>query len=72
MTDYQSAVNAIDSKIAHFMVDKKINQEQMAQLCGLKNDTLRNRRNGKTKWTWEEAIILSDLLGVSLDELAGK
>lgn len=65
------SVRAIDDAIGHFMVDQKINREQMANLMDMSPNTLRGKREGKTDWTWSEILHLCDLLGTTPDELTG-
>lgn len=64
-------LNCIDRQIGYFMVEQKINQEQMAALMEMSTNTLRWKREGKSKWTWEEILRLADLTGKSPDELSG-
>lgn len=63
--------SAIDREIAHFMVDQKLTQAKMAGLLGITEQTLIHKRRGVRDWKWGEVLHLSDILGKSLDELAG-
>lgn len=67
----EKAIKAIDLAIGYFMVEQKINREQMAALLGMSTNTLRWKREGKTDWSWSEILRLSDITGKSPDELAG-
>ena len=64
-------VKAIDLAIGHFMVDQKINREQMANLMDMSSNTLRWKREGKYDWSWSEILHLCDLLGTTPNELTG-
>lgn len=63
--------SAIDHAIAFFMFEQKLTVEKMAQLLGMTANTLRAKRSGERDWTWSEILHLSDLLGVTPNELAG-
>lgn len=67
----EKAIKAIDLAIGYFMVEQKINREQMAALLGMSTNTLRWKREGKKDWSWSEILRLSDITGKSPDELAG-
>ena len=62
---------SIDKAISRFMSDNKMTCEQMAKLLSISTNTLRWKRKGIKKWTWDEILILSEHLGKSPDELAG-
>ena len=64
-------LNSIDCQIGYFMVEQKITKEQMAALMDMSTNTLRWKREGKSKWTWDEILRLAELTGKSPDELAG-
>ena len=66
------SVQAIDMAISHFMVDQKINREQMAKLMNMAPNTLRWKREGKTDWSWSEILHICDLLGTTPNELTGR
>ena len=64
-------LQSINGCIGYFMAEHGISKEQMAKMLGFTPNTLRNKMSGKTSWTWQEALLLSDVLGRSLDEIAG-
>ena len=66
------SVQTIDMAISHFMVDQKINREQMAKLMNMAPNTLRWKREGKTDWSWSEILRICDLLGTTPNELTGR
>lgn len=66
------SVQTIDTAISHFMVDQKINREQMAKLMNMAPNTLRWKREGKTDWSWSEILHICDLLGTTPNELTGR
>ena len=65
----EEVIRAIDCAISHYIADKKITRDQMAELLGMSANTLRWKREGKNEWLLSEVLKLSDLMGVSLDEL---
>ena len=67
----EQAAKSIDLSIGYFMVEKKINNGQMANLLGMSANTLRWQREGKTDWSWSEILLLSEILGKSPDVLSG-
>lgn len=67
----QTITDTIDQKIAFFMFEQKLTVEKMAGLLGMTPNTLRAKRSGKTEWTLGEMMELSDLFGMTLDEIAG-
>ena len=67
----EQAAKSIDLSIGYFMVEKKINNGQMANLLGMSANTLRWKREGKTDWSWSEILLLSEILGKSPDVLSG-
>lgn len=64
-------LSSIDRHIGYFMVEQKITCEQMANLLDMSTNTLRWKREGKSKWLWDEILRLSDITGKSPDVLAG-
>ena len=67
----QQVTSSIDRNIGYFMVEQKLNREQMAALMSMSANTLRWKREGKTDWAWSEILRLSEITGKSPDELAG-
>ena len=68
----ESTIQVIDMAISHYMVDQKINREQMAELMHMAPNTLRTKRNGEVEWRWNEILHLCDLLKLSPNDLVGK
>ena len=67
----QQVISSIDRNIGYFMVEQKINREQMAALMGMSANTLRWKREGRSEWLLSEVIALSKLTGKSIGELSG-
>lgn len=67
----EQVVEAIDRAIGFYMVEQHINRGQMAERMGMTTNTLRWKREGKSKWTWDEILKLSEITGKTPDELAG-
>ena len=59
----------IGSKIKAARIEKKLTQEQVAELLGVSRQTISNWENGKSYPDIISVIALSDLYSVSLDEL---
>lgn len=64
-------LSEIDQRIAYYMFKNKLTVEKMAERMGMTANTLRSKRSGKTDWTLSEMMKLSEMLGVTLDKLAG-
>ena len=67
----QRTLESIDLAIGYYMLEQKINREQMASILGMSSNSLRWKREGKTPWTWNEILNISEILGKTPDELAG-
>lgn len=65
------ALTSIDEKIGQYIKDNNLTRGQMADMLGMSANTLRWKREGKNPWLWDEILHLSDILGMSPDELAG-
>ena len=63
------ATKSIDKRIERFMADQKIGVGEMANLLGMTTNSLRWKRTGKQDWKWSEVLRMSDLMGMSVDEL---
>ena len=61
----------INEKLGAWLLKEGNTQELLASKIGISRPTLAGRLNGKSKWNWEDVIRISQLVGVSLDELAG-
>ena len=65
------SLECIDLALGYYMVEQKISRENLASMLDMSSESLRNKRNGKTPWTWNEILKISDILGKTPDELAG-
>ena len=63
---------ATEAAVAVYLKRTGMSQEELAQRIGMTDNTLRRRLNGRNDFTLPEAVRLSELLGVSLDQLAGR
>jgi plasmid maintenance system antidote protein VapI len=61
----------INEKIGAWLLEQGHSREVLAKELGMTRPTLNSRLDGRGKWSWEEVIRLSRLLGCTLDELAG-
>lgn len=58
------------SKIKRLLRAKKITYDKVGIAIGLEKASVSQRLNGKSKLTLEEMMIISGMLGVSMDELS--
>lgn len=65
----KSIVNAIDCAIADYLKANNVTREAMSQEMGMSSNSLRWKREGKYDWTWAEVLKLSEILGLTVDEL---
>ncbi len=66
----KSVIRAIDAAIADYMSAENITQLQMAEKLNISPNTLRWKRAGKHDWSWSEILRISDMTGMSPNELA--
>ena len=60
----------INEKLGAWLLEEGHTRDQLAQELGMTRPTLANRLNGKAKWEWEEVILVSRLVGCTLNDLA--
>ncbi|MBQ2680435.1 MAG: helix-turn-helix transcriptional regulator [Eggerthellaceae bacterium] len=51
---------------------RRMTQAEVAQIIGVKEETVSNYECAKTQPNYEMAVKLADLFGVTLDELGGR
>lgn len=61
----------INEKIGAWLLKEGNSRSLLAEELGISRPALLNRLNGSSKWNWDEVLRLSQLLGCSLNELAG-
>jgi len=61
----------INEKIGAWLIEQGNSRKELAEALGMSRPTLNGRLDGATKWSWEEVVKLSGIIGCSLDELAG-
>lgn len=59
-------------RIKDTRIQRNITQTQMAQKLGFAQQIYQRYEQGKTKLSLENAVKIADILGVSLDYLAGR
>lgn len=64
-------MSRINEKIGAWLLEGENTRTELACALGVTTQTLRNKLNGETDWTWPQAIRIAELTGTSLDELAG-
>lgn len=63
--------STISEAVSSYESMHQITHGQMAELLGMSANTLRWKCSGAKDWKWSEILHLSELLGVTPDELAG-
>ena len=59
-------------RIKDTRIQQNITQTQIAQKLGIAQQIYQRYEQGKTKLSLENAVKIADILGVSLDYLAGR
>ena len=60
-------------KVIHeYRTKNGITHQKLADLCGVSQSTLQRVKTGETALNIDTAIRIADILGISLDELAGR
>ena len=62
----------INEKLGAWLLVQGNTREKLADGLGITKPTLASRLVGDSAWKWAEVIRISEVTGVSLDELAGK
>ena len=62
----------INEKLGAWLFVKGNTREKLADGLGITKLTLARRLVGDSAWKWAEVVRISEVTGVSLDELAGK
>ena len=61
----------INEKVGAWLLIDGNTRAILADAIGISRPTLGNRLDGSAKWSWEEVVRLAELIGCSLNELAG-
>lgn len=64
--------NVLGKEIARTRKSKKMTQEQLGKIVGLPKSSISKLENGRTKLTWEDASILMEAMGETLQLTYGK
>lgn len=67
----ESCIESIDNAITLFLRRSGKTQDQLADEMGVSTVTLMNKRKGLTDFKLSELVMLSKIVGLSLDELTG-
>ena len=62
---------AINAAIDAYMLAEKATYSQVCGRLGISAASLANKRKGVTDWKWSEILALSEMMGLTPDELAG-
>lgn len=63
--------NCINEKIGAWLLKNGNTREELAEKIGISRPALSNRLAGKTDWNWNDVLKVSEVIGCSLNELAG-
>jgi plasmid maintenance system antidote protein VapI len=63
-------MSLVNEKIGAWLMQGH-SRAELAEAVGLSRPALNKRIEGKSKWKWSEMVRLSDVIGCSLNELAG-
>lgn len=61
----------INEKLGAWLLADEHTKAVLAKLLGISRPTLNSRLSGNSKWTWDEAVLIAELTGCTLNELAG-
>ena len=61
----------INEKIGAWLLEEGNSRSLLAKEIGISRPALNKRLAGSTKWNWNEVIIVAQITGTSLNELAG-
>lgn len=66
-----SIVKTIAAEIGGYLTANKKTFGWLAEQLGITENTLRNKRDGRSDWSFREILRLSELLGKTPSQLAG-
>ncbi len=61
--------DAINASVGKWLLEKGHTKTDLAESTGISVAMLTNKLQGETKWFWHEVCAISDVIGVSLDDL---
>lgn len=64
--------NILGKEVARTRKSKKITQEKLGKLVGLPKSSISKLENGRTRLTWEDASILMEAMGETLELASDK
>ena len=60
----------INEKLGAWLLREGNTRSKLADEIGISRPTLNSRLDGKSKWLWDEVVIIARLTGCSLNDLA--
>jgi len=66
-----NACKEIDRHIAEYMEREGVSVQEMADTLGITTNTFRWRRSGRYEWRFDELKKISEMTGLTLNELTG-
>lgn len=60
-----------NEKLGAWLLVKENTKAKLAKQLGISRPTLDGRISGRSKWTWDEAVAVAEIVGCTLDDLAG-
>lgn len=64
-------LRAINAALENYTSEEKVTYSQVCGKLGISAASLANKRKGVTDWKWSEILALSEMMGLTPDELAG-
>lgn len=61
----------LNEKIGAWLLSADHSRRMLAEELRISRPSLNKKLAGTSKWTWEEVVLLSKVLGCTLNELAG-
>ena len=61
----------INEKVGAWLLVSGNSKSLLAEKLGISRQTLADRLDGTAKWKWEEMLRLAEVLGCTLNDLAG-
>ena len=63
--------NPINEKVGAWLLVDGNTRSSLAEALGISRQSLAGRLDGSAKWGWEEVVKLAEILGTTVNALAG-
>lgn len=65
-------MDEFNKMIGVWLIQEGNTKTKLAAALGISTQTLSNRLSGRCEWTWNEACLLSDIIGCPLSAFKGQ